>query len=282
VTEIVVYAVDRRAAFVRSLLASGCQSLGIQARLELFSSGSVFQRLRARRRPPPPDLVVWWGPFAAHAAALTDLLQPHQPAALPQRAVHDGNWRWVAVDFQWFSVVGSPAVSTLQDLQAAARVSMADPERSEIGMAALLAVLDQARQAQNDVEQGWSWWQRRVLAGATLTEDDATALDAQRQTRVSHALTLGQGGAPLKGLAPLPHAIGLASGSRNVDDARRLLDWLVGPQASAPLSAWQADSNGVAAALDAAPPLDVDWATRQYASVRARWAKAGFGPSLGA
>ena len=34
--------------------------------------------------------------------------------------------------------------------------------------------------------------------------------------------------------------------------------------------------------VDAAPPLDVDWATRQYAAVRRRWSQFGFGPTIGA
>jgi hypothetical protein len=281
--EVVVYAVQSRAATVQTLLSSACAAVGASARLELFGSGSLFQRLRARRSPPPPDLLLWFGPYAAHAAALEGLLQPYQPANLPRREMHDASWRWVAVEFQPFHVTGDPLPATLQDLATVRRLALADPERSEVGLAVVLAVLDGARQTQGDIEPGWLWWQHRMQSGAFLADDDGQALDTQRDTGASHALTLGQGAAPVSGLAPLPHAIALSSTARNSDGARQLFDWLVGPDAVAPegLSAWQAETNGLAQLLDAAPPLDVDWATRQYSAVRRRWAESHFGPTLG-
>jgi hypothetical protein len=74
----------------------------------------------------------------------------------------------------------------------------------------------------------------------------------------------------------------LATNGRNLDGARRLFDWLASPDAagSAGLSAWQATTNGLQALQEAAPALDVDWATRQYRAARQRWAGAGFGPTL--
>src|SRR5262249_33035157 len=91
--EVVVDAVQRRAATARTLLSSACAAVGASAQLELFGSGSLFQRLRARRSPPPPDLLLWFGPYAAHAAAVEGLLQPYQPANLPRRAMHDASRR---------------------------------------------------------------------------------------------------------------------------------------------------------------------------------------------
>ncbi len=282
-TEVVVYATLSRASTVRTVLASACAAVGTTARLELFGSGSLFQRLRTRRSPPPPDLVLWFGPYAAHAAAQAELLQPYQPRSLPARAQHDAGWRWVAVEFQPFHVTGEPPVATLDDLAKIPRLAVADPERSEVGLAAVLAVLDRARQLQGDELAGWTWWQRRVQSGVLLADDDASALVSQSEGGASHALTQQVGASRLAGLAPLPHAIGLATNARNVDAARQVLDWLVGREAPAPsgLSAWQADANGLAALLDAAPPLDVEWATGQYTAVRRRWAEAGFGPVLG-
>jgi ABC-type Fe3+ transport system substrate-binding protein len=270
VTEILVYATQRRAATVRSLLGSACQAVGTSARLELFGSGSLFQRLRARRAPPPPDLVMWFGPYAAHSAALDGLLQPYQPQSLPREAVHDPEWRWLAVDFQGFSISGGPAGTTLQDLATAPRLAMADPERSEVGMAAVLAVLDRARQVDGDPEPGWAWWQRRAQSGVLLYEEDGDALEAQRAGRASHALTIDAGDAPLGGLPLLPHAMALPTAARNVDAARAILDWVAG----------QAQPAAIQPLLDSAPHLDVDWATREYNAVRRRWAQSGFGPTL--
>ena len=99
-------------------------------------------------------------------------------------------------------------------------------------------------------------------------------------TIVTSANTPPASAAPLAGLAPLPHTIGLAANSRNVDDARRLLDWIVSDAAGAMLrmTPWQADANGLQALLAAAPVLDVEWARQQYTAARRRWAQSGFGP----
>ncbi len=282
-TDVVVYAVEARAAFARSVLASACQALGINAQLEVFGSGSLFQRLRTRRRPPPPDLVLWFGPYAAHAAALSDLLQSYQPRGVPEGAAHDQDWRWVATDFQPFVVTGTPTVATLNDLATAPRLSLADPERSEQGMAAVLAMLDGARQTSGDVERGWAWWQKRVQYGVVLTDEESGAAEAQQQGLVTHALTLQDAPTVLGALAPLPHAMALAAGSRNTAAAQRLLDWLVSFDAIRPTSrsVWRRDSNGLRQLQETAPPLDVDWAARQYAAVRRRWAQSGFGPTIG-
>jgi hypothetical protein len=282
-SEILVFTPTAGADGVRSLLSSACQATGTSARLEVFgSSGSLFQRLRARRAPPPPDLVLWWGAYAAHSAALDGLLQPYRPANVPSGVAHDAEWHWVAVDFQAPTIGGDPLLSTFQDLATLQRLAVADPERSEAGMMAVLAVLDRARQQEGDAEQGWAWWQRRKQAGMALAEDDTNALEMLRERSVTHALTFQNGGSPVAGLAPIPHAIGLPAGARDVESARRMVDWLVSEAANRPgsLSLWQAATNGLRSVLDAAPPLDVDWATRQYASVRTRWARSGFGPAL--
>jgi hypothetical protein len=143
-----------------------------------------------------------------------------------------------------------------------------------MGMTLLLAVLDRARQQGGDVESGWSWWHDRERAGLRLTDDDRRALDAQRQGRASHALTIDGDAQPLTGLAPVPQAIGIPAGTRNLDAAQTVLDWLVSSAASSArgLSAWQASTNGLQALVEAAPSLDVDWATRHYVAARNRWA----------
>jgi hypothetical protein len=214
---------------------------------------------------------VWFGPYAAHAAALEGLLQPYQPPNLPDQAMHDPGWRWVAVDHQPFTVTSRIQLSAFDDLAQVPRISMPDPERSEVGMQCALAVLDRFRQMTGDVEQGWTWWQRRVQAGVLVTEDDAGALAALERQQVSHALTLQPVGTPLAGLPPVPHAISVSASARDADAARLVVNWLVG---AAPVA-----SSGLRALLNAAPSLDVDWATRQYVAVRQRWARSGFGPN---
>jgi ABC-type Fe3+ transport system substrate-binding protein len=264
------------------MLGAACQASGIAARLELYgSSGSLYQRLGPRRAPPFPDVVLWFGPYAARAAALDGLLQPHQPARVAEGVVHDPEWRWTTLDYSAVGVAGPPGIASLQDLATVNGLALADPERSESGMAALLATLDRARQAESDVERGWAWWQQRMRGGVLLTEDDPGAVASVGEGGVTHALTLAEAGAPLVGLAPLPHAIGLAAGSRNADAARRLLDWMCGAEAGAlpRLSPWQAASAGqLQTLLSAAPALDVEWGRQQYTAARSRWAQSGFGP----
>jgi ABC-type Fe3+ transport system substrate-binding protein len=282
-TSLLVYGTDAHADSLRALFSRACRALGADIQLELFGSGSLFQRLRTRRVAPPPDVVVWFGPYAAHTAAQAGLLQAYQPAALPERVAHEAEWRWVAVNFQPFRVDGAPAVSGFDDLAAAPRLALPDPERSEVGMAIVLAVLDRARQSTGDVEQGWAWWQQRAQGGMVLTEDELGAQRARAEGEATHALTLQAGSAAVDGLAPLPHVVSLAANAREVDAARRLVDWLVSKDASplsGSLSAWQTSANGLQRLLDAAPALDVDWATRQYATARRRWAQSGFGPTV--
>jgi len=283
-SEVLVFAPRARADAARTLLARACGATGLTVQLEVFgSSGSLFQRLRARRAPPPPDLVMWYGPYAAHSAALSGLVAPIE-AELPPNAAHDSNLAWVGVEFQPFTVNGTPAVTSFEQLASVKRLALADPERSEVGMMALLAVLDRTRQSGPDVESAWQGWTERVRAGADLLSDDTAALAALTDTRnpASHALTLQDVGTPLVGLAPVPHALSIPTGGRSPEAARQLLTWLVSQDAVRPdaLSVWQSESNGLQALLAAVPPLDVDWGTRQYAAARSRWAQNAFTPVL--
>ena len=245
VADLLAYAASPRADAARSQLAAACAATGMSVRLEVLGSGALYQRLGPRRVAPAPDLVWWFGPFAARAAAADGLVQDVR--MLESAAV---------------GAVGPDATSVAQVAEVP-RLALADPERSEVGMAILLAMLDRVRQAQGDVEQGWTWWQQRATAGVVLTEDDAGALAVVQSGAASHALTLSSDGAPLGDLAPVPHAVALASNSRNMDDATRLLEWLTSR------SSGQASSS-----------LDIDWCTQNYLAVRQRWAGSGFSPSL--
>jgi ABC-type Fe3+ transport system substrate-binding protein len=280
-TDVLVYAVAAREKTVRKLLGDACRASGIGARLEMHgSSGSLYRRLGPRRAAPFPDLVMWFGPFAAQAATIDGLLQPYQPPRVADATVHDPEWRWTTLDYSSVGVVGSPGITSLQDLASSASLAFADPERSEVGLSILLATLDRARQAESDIERGWTWWQQRMRGRVELTEDDESAVAMVTKGSVSHALTMADTGTPLLGLAPLPHAIGLAAGSRNADAARSLLNWLTGEDAGATLrlSPWQAASNGLQTLLSTAPAFDVNWGRQQYTATRGRWAQSGFGP----
>ena len=282
-TDVLVYAVAAREATARRLLGAACQASGIGARLELYgSSGSLYQRLGPRHSPPAPDIVLWFGPFAARAAGLDNLLQPYQPAQAPDGIVHDPDWKWTTLDYSTIGVGGAAPVASWNELAGVPRLAVADPERSEVGLTVLLASLDRARQMESDAERGWAWWVERARAGLSLAENDAGALSMVNEGKASHVVTLATAAATLSGLAPIPNAIGLAAASRNVDAARRVLDWLTS-EAAAPylsLSPWQAASNGLSALLQAAPALDVEWARQQYTATRRRWSQSGFGPNL--
>jgi ABC-type Fe3+ transport system substrate-binding protein len=272
-TELLVYAHAAHADLARRILGAACAASGTTARLDLYGSGSLFQRLGSRRAQPWPDLVWWFGPFAARAAALDGLLQSYQPSRLADAAQHDPDWKWTTTHSAAIGVVGDGA-SGWEDLAAVSKLAIADPERSEVGLITVLASLDRARQVEGDAERGWSWWQQRVAHGVVLTEDDADALAQVQAGAATHALTLSSGATPVTGLPVVPHAIGIAAMSKNVDAAKLLLDWLVSePAADAlPGSPWRI-------ANTAGPLLDVDWGRQQYATVRQRWASSGFGPT---
>jgi ABC-type Fe3+ transport system substrate-binding protein len=225
---------------------------------------------------------MWFGPFAASAAAIDGLLQPYQPARVADGVPHDADWKWTTLDYSSIGFVGSPPVSSWTDLASVPRLVVADPERSEVGLSILLSTLDRARQVDSDVERSWSWWQQRAEAGLVLTEDDASASALVGSGGASHALTLSPDAPPLPGLAPIPHAIAVAGGSRNLDATHQLMDWLTSEAAGAllKLSPWLASSNGLSALLHSAPALDIDWARQQYTPTRQRWAQSGFGPTF--
>jgi ABC-type Fe3+ transport system substrate-binding protein len=282
-SEVIVYATTSRADTARALLAAACGATGLTARLELYGSGSLYLRLGPRHGPPAPDVILWSGPFAAAAATADGLLQPYRPPQLPDSAAHDPSWAWTALDYSPIVTVGAPTVASWQDLASVPRLAMPDPERSEAGLSILMASLDRARQIDTDVERGWTWWQQRARAGLRLAEDEAGALSLVDAGAASHAVVLSGGSSPLSGLAPMPHAVSLAAASRNVDAARRLLDWLMSASAATALamSPWQASGNGLATLQQAAPRLDVEWARQQWTATRRRWAQSGFGPGVG-
>jgi hypothetical protein len=268
----------------RDVLAEACRATGLGVRLEVYGSGSLYQRLGPRHGPPLPDVVLWSGPFAAHAAGLDGLLQPYQPPRIADRALHDPGWRWTTLDYSVTGVVGAAPVGSWQEVLGVPKLGIADPERSEVGMAILLASLDRARQVESDVERGWAWWMQRARGGLALAEDEAGSLAMLQDARApaTHALSLSDERAvAVVGLAPIPNAVGVAASARNVEAARRLVDWLTGETAAATfrLSPWQAASNGLHALITAVPPLDVDWCRQQYTATRRRWAQAGIAPN---
>jgi ABC-type Fe3+ transport system substrate-binding protein len=227
-------------------------------------------------------MLMWFGPFAASAAALDGLLQAYQPSRVPDGIIHDPDWKWTTLDYSAIGVIGDPPVSSWADLASVPRLEIADPERSEAGLSILLSVLDRARQVDSDAERGWAWWQQRAEAGLVLTEDDGSASALVGAGGASHALTLSPDSTPVAGLAPIPHTIAVAGGSRNLEATHQLMDWLTSERAGALLkfSPWQASSNGLATLLQSAPPLDIDWARQQYTPTRQRWAQSGFGPTF--
>jgi ABC-type Fe3+ transport system substrate-binding protein len=222
-----------------------------------------------------PDVVFWFGPYAAGAAALDGLLQRYQPARVADAVPHDPDWQWTTLDYSPIGVVGPSGVGSVGDLTGVPKLAIADPERSETGLSVLLATLVR------DVEAGWQWWAARAQRGLVLTEDDAGAVSVVNSGAATHALTLQDAAAPVSGLAPLPHAVGLAANSKNAEGGRRLLEWLSGPDAAAILrySPWNSASNGILSLLALSGQLDIEWGRQQYAAVRRRWAQSGFGPT---
>ena len=273
-TDVLVYAHNLHADTARSVLAAACAATGLSARLDLYGTGSLYQRLGPRRGQPFPDLVWWFGPYAARAAAMDGFLQPYQPPRTADTVLHDPDWKWTTLQYSAIGVVGD-GVSRWEDLASVPRLAVADPERSEVGLILLLASLDRARQAEGDVEHGWSWWQQLAQNGLLLAEDDAGALGMVQSGRASHALTLS-GGTALQDLPPVPHALGIAASSRNVDAAHKMMDWIVADGAAdrLPGSPWRNPAT-------ASPQLDVEWGRQQYVATRQRWAQSGFGPTPG-
>lgn len=281
-TDLLVYTTFSRAALVRSLLARGCADLGATVRLEQYSSGSLYQRLGSRRGPPLPDVVVWSGPFAAAAAAADGLLQAYQPRRVADGAPHDQGWRWTTLDFSVVGTSGSPPPLTIDDVAGAPKIAMADPERVETGLTAVLAVLDRARQVQGDLENGWHWWAARAARGLAVTSDDTMAMSEVGQHGTTLALVVSESAMPVIGLAPIPHALAITATTRNLDAARALVDWLASERAAphVRLSPWTIGNGPLADVVSAAPALDVEWARQSYSPSRQRWGQSAFTPPV--
>jgi ABC-type thiamine transport system substrate-binding protein len=236
------------------------------------------------------------GPYLAEAFTREGLLEPHRPSQWPadalgnyEGAMHEPEWRWVALDFVPIGMVGVPPVESFEELGSPAvpRVALPDPVRTEVGLFVVLATLDRLRQdpwTDNEAERGWTWWAQRARVGLEVTEDAESAVAAVRRGLATHALVLSSSedgtsqDYPLRGLAPMPNAVGLVKGAPHADLARTLLDWLVGPYSGATvrslggLSPWHADANGLRRLVEAAPPLDVGWTFTRARPTRSGWA----------
>src|SRR5438445_6967563 len=117
-SDVLVYAAASRAQLARSVLGAACQATGLAVRLEVYGSGSLYQRLGPRRAQPLPDLVLWFGAYAAQAAANDGLLQAHQPARVAEAAAHHPSWLWTTLDYSAIGVTGAPSVASMDDLLA--------------------------------------------------------------------------------------------------------------------------------------------------------------------
>jgi ABC-type Fe3+ transport system substrate-binding protein len=280
-SEVLVYAATPRQDAARTLLGAACKATGIAARLEVYGTGTVFQRLGRRHRFPLPDLVLWFGPFAARAASVEHLVQPYQPARFADGAHRDADWGWTAVDYSVIGSVGPAVPGGMADLLNVPRLAMADPERSEVGMGIVLASFAKDGPTAGP---GWEWWTSRGRRGLQLTEDDTAALAAVSQGTASHALTLSSGSTatPVSDLPPLPHALSLAANAPNADAARHFIDWLVSPDAASLVrySPWQAGANGLKALFASGGEINVNDARLQYVATRERWAASALGPTL--
>jgi ABC-type thiamine transport system substrate-binding protein len=283
---LLVYATPGRAPVLRPLLQAACRAVGVGVRLELLDTGSLFRRLHLESGEPKADVVAGSGPYALHAAALDAFLEAHQPAAAAPPVAnllgHEASWRWAALDYSPWTLVGDPPVDQL-DSPAVKTLAVPDPARSEMGVMLLLGELDRARQTDRDTDAVWARWRERSVDGRLLLVDEpAAAVAAVTDGRASHArVAAAAGGTPLPGLAPLPNAVGLVKGAPHEAAARQLLDWLLGEPAGAALaggptlSPWQADRNGLAALAAAAPALDLAWTFGQYRAVRKEWLARG-------
>src|SRR5690242_8551726 len=103
-TDVLIYVHAFHADVARTALGAACAATGLGARIEVYGSGSLYQRLGPRRGQPFPDLVWWFGPFASAAAAADGLLQAHQPASIAERAVYAPDWKWTALQYSAIGV----------------------------------------------------------------------------------------------------------------------------------------------------------------------------------
>jgi hypothetical protein len=297
---VLVYGTSNRGYFHRAVLSAACRATRIEARLELWSPGSLFRLLHGQRDHPKADLAMSLGPYLAEASAREGLLAPHRPNQWPADALrdqggamHENEWRWVALDFVPFGLIGAPPVESVEELGGSdvPRLAMPDPLRHEAGLMAVLVTLDRFRHEHlTDVghESAWDWWLQRARFGLEVTDDAAGAVAAVRGGLATHALVLGapddgtSQGVPVRGLAPVPNTVGLVKGAPHADLARTLLDWLVGPDGAAvvrdlgSLSPWHADANGLRRLAQAAPPLDVGWTLQRARATRSAWGSRVF------
>jgi ABC-type Fe3+ transport system substrate-binding protein len=254
----------------------------------------MFRRLFVESGSRTADVLLTLGPYHLQAGSGDDTFLSYQPKAWPAEAdrvlaAHAPNWRWSSIGYLPFRVDGAPPITSFDALTptAAPRLAILDPARSELGVLALLASLDRARQWDGDPERGWTWWVQRSAAGVVLTDDSESARATLASGRATHALTLGfapasvSASAAMSGLAPMPITVAVLGRAVSQPAAQQLVDWLTSQpgaasvDAAGALSAWRAQQNGLAALAQSAPPLDVAWTLSQYRPARQRWMTLG-------
>jgi iron(III) transport system substrate-binding protein len=220
-----------------------------------LSTGDIGARILAEAQNPQNDLIWSWALTSMLDKRVTDLLEPYAPkgveAMLPQYRDKDGKWTATTGYMEAFCVnterlkaKGMPMPTSWEDLANPAykgEVLMPNPVSSGTGFVAISAILQRLGD-----EKGWELLGEvdKNMAEYTKSGSAPCKRAARGEYAIGASLVLGatqviEEGYPVEMVIPAGgagyeiSASGLMAGSKNKEEAKRVLDWLVSPEAVA-------------------------------------------------
>ena len=275
-----------------------------------LSTGDLAARIMAEAANPQNDVIWAWALTNMLDPRILALLEPYQPAAAknlaPQFRAKDGKWFAITGYMEAFCVnterlkaKGLPMPKDWEDLadpRFKGEVLMPSPVSSGTGYVQISALLQRMGE-----QKGWAFLKALDANVAQYTKSGSAPCKrtALGEFTVGASLVLAatqsiKEGYPLKMVIPAHgagHEIGasaLMAGAKNKADAKRVLDWMVSPDAAAlygkfkeivtipghKLSAELLQAGLPADITKALYPVDFEKSTSQKAAITEQWRKS--------
>jgi len=220
-----------------------------------LSTGDIGARILAEASNPQNDVVWSWALTSMLDPRILELLEPYQPEAAkglaPQYRAKDGKWFAITGYMEAFCInterlkaKGLPMPKDWDDLldpKFKGEVLMPNPVSSGTGYVEISALL----QRMGD-EKGWQFLKdldqniaQYTKSGSAPCKRAARGEFAVGASLLFSAMQVMKEGYPVKMVIPAAGAgfeigaSGLMAGSKNKADAKRVLDWMLSPEAGA-------------------------------------------------
>ena len=220
-----------------------------------LSTGDIGARILAEAANPQNDLIWSWALTSMLDSRITDLLEVYEPAGVgalsPQYRDKNGKWTATTGYMEAFCVntdrlkaKGLPTPKSWEDLADPVykgEVLMPSPVSSGTGFVAVSAILQRLGE-----EKGWELLSQvdKNMAEYTKSGSAPCKRAARGEYAIGASLLLSatqviDEGYPVEMVVPAGgagyeiSASALMAGSKNKEEAKRVLDWLVSPEATA-------------------------------------------------